>query len=136
KLVNTTRQDQDAKVPQNKAEAELQRQEDEMLAMTRLLKRVDKKDALTVAKKILENTTTTTTLEETSESITDTTEATNGDVPTSNGTSSNPNETSDRSSNNSQEPRQSRTSNRLRQEIATNVTPSPVHGNKYAARGP
>ncbi|KAG0001134.1 Histone-Lysine N-Methyltransferase ash1l [Entomortierella chlamydospora] len=134
KLVNTTRQDQDAKVPQNKAEAELQRQEDEMLAMTRLLKRVDKKDALTVAKKILENTTTTTTLEETSESITDTTEATNGDVPTSNGTSSNPNETSDRSSNNSQEPRQSRTSNRLRQEIATNVTPSPVHGNKYAAR--
>ncbi|KAF9360604.1 Histone-Lysine N-Methyltransferase ash1l [Mortierella sp. AD094] len=129
KLVNATRQDQDAKVPQNKAEAELQRQEDEMLAMTRLLKRVDKKDALTVAKKILENTTTTTALEETSKS----TEAVNGAAPTPNGSSSKPNRPLDQSSN-SHEPRQSRTGSRLRQEIATNVTPSPVHGNKYATR--
>ncbi|KAF9538003.1 hypothetical protein BGW38_010017, partial [Lunasporangiospora selenospora] len=48
--------DTDVKTMSTKAEAELQREEEEMLAMTRLLKQVDGDEALTVAKQILETT--------------------------------------------------------------------------------
>ncbi|KAF9194744.1 Histone-Lysine N-Methyltransferase ash1l [Haplosporangium sp. Z 767] len=49
------------KISQTTAEAELQREEEEMLAMTRMLKQVDETEAISVAKKILEATVVTTT---------------------------------------------------------------------------
>ncbi|KAF9208090.1 Histone-Lysine N-Methyltransferase ash1l [Haplosporangium sp. Z 27] len=129
KLATTARQDQDVKVPQNNEEAELQRQEEEMLAMTRLLKRVDTKDALTVAKKILESSTVTSDIEEGIEVVNGATP-----TPTSNGSTSRPNMISADRSSNDQQSGQTRAT-RLRQAIATNVTPSsPVRESKYATR--
>ncbi|KAG0266030.1 Histone-Lysine N-Methyltransferase ash1l [Mortierella polycephala] len=49
------------KISQATAEAELQREEEEMLAMTRMLKQVDETEAISVAKKILGATVVTTT---------------------------------------------------------------------------
>ncbi|KAF9285587.1 Histone-Lysine N-Methyltransferase ash1l, partial [Mortierella alpina] len=53
KLAVSKRKERGAKGAQDKAEDELRREEEEMLAMTRLLKQVDEQEALTVTKQIL-----------------------------------------------------------------------------------
>ncbi|KAF9361225.1 Histone-Lysine N-Methyltransferase ash1l [Mortierella sp. NVP85] len=90
KLSTTARTDQEGRAPEATAEAELQRQEDEMLAMTRLLKQVDEKDVLVVAKHILNNTTIVASVEDTahdSESDIDASSLSNDSSPTPPGVS-------------------------------------------------
>jgi len=88
--LSTTARDQEGRAPEATAEAELQRQEDEMLAMTRLLKQVDEKDVLVVAKHILNNTTIVASVEDTahdSESDIDASSLSNDSSPTPPGVS-------------------------------------------------
>ena len=60
KLAVSKRKERGAKGAQDKAEDDLRREEEEMLAMTRLLKQVDEQEALTVTKQILVGASTTT----------------------------------------------------------------------------
>ncbi|KAF9097100.1 Histone-Lysine N-Methyltransferase ash1l [Mortierella sp. AD031] len=53
KLAANGRSTTEARSASNAAEAELEREEEEMLAMTRLLKQVDEKEAISVAKKMI-----------------------------------------------------------------------------------
>ncbi|KAF9967999.1 Histone-Lysine N-Methyltransferase ash1l [Mortierella alpina] len=61
KLAVSKRKERGAKDAQDNAEDELRREEEEMLAMTRLLKQVDEQEALTVTKQILVGASSTTT---------------------------------------------------------------------------
>lgn len=92
KLSVTARTDQDEKAPVSTAEeAQLQREEDEMLAINRLLRQVDERDVLVMARHILNNTTIVAGVEESNCSsdseINNTTSLSNGSSSTSSGAS-------------------------------------------------
>ncbi|KAI7830376.1 hypothetical protein BC939DRAFT_280274 [Gamsiella multidivaricata] len=68
RLSIAARRDHEGKNQQTKVEAELERQEEEMLAVARLLKQVDKAEAVTVAKQILTATTIASKMDEDAQS--------------------------------------------------------------------
>ncbi|KAF9437887.1 Histone-Lysine N-Methyltransferase ash1l [Entomortierella beljakovae] len=126
KLANN-RQDQETNTvnPQDKAEAELQRQEEQMLAVSRLLKQVDTKEALTVTKIILENSTATSSSDETNGSTgtSGNTEAVNGATTVSNDLAAHHNDTSSNQGSSSRQSRRSKSNSHLQHEDTNNVTP-------------